>query len=33
MTDAERRSPSSCRQLVVQLDDGTFHSANFKFVK
>ena len=22
-----------CRQLVVQLDDGTFHRANFKFVK
>jgi hypothetical protein len=33
MTGAERGSPSSCCQLVVQLDDGTFHRANFKFVK
>jgi uncharacterized repeat protein (TIGR01451 family) len=23
----------SCRQLVVKLDDGTYHRANFKFVK
>ena len=26
-------SPSSCRQLVIELSDGTFHRANFKFVK
>ena len=26
-------SPASCRQLVVQLDDGTFHRANFRFAK
>ena len=23
----------TCRQLVVKLDDGTYHRANFKFVK
>ncbi|HET8768324.1 MAG TPA: PxKF domain-containing protein [Pedococcus sp.] len=23
----------SCRQLVVKLDDGTLHRANFKFTK
>jgi probable HAF family extracellular repeat protein len=29
----EKPWAGSCRQLVVKLDDGTYHRANFKFVK
>ncbi|MGE5249082.1 MAG: PxKF domain-containing protein, partial [Bacteroidota bacterium] len=24
---------NSCRQLVIKLDDGSFHRANFQFTK
>jgi Tfp pilus assembly protein PilX len=29
----EKAWSDSCRQLVILLDDGTFHRANFNFVK
>jgi len=29
----EKEWAGSCRQLVVKLNDGTFHRANFKFTK
>ena len=30
---SEKAWSDNCRQLVILLDDGTFHRANFNFVK